>query len=64
MEFAESGGDVLPGLGAVEHSGSRVLNVLEPVQGFARDPRQDSVTIVQTGGDETVNEFFCSGVGE
>lgn len=52
MEFAENGGVVLPGLDAGEHSGSRVLNVLEPVQpAFAGNPRQDSVTVVQKEGD-------------
>lgn len=43
----QSGGDVLPGLGAGEHSGTRVLNVLEPVG------THDRTTIVQAGGYET-----------
>ena len=34
----EGGGDVLPGLGAGEDPGSRVLHILEPVQGFGREP--------------------------
>ena len=40
------GGDVLPGPGAGEDPGSLVLHVLEPVQGSARYPRQDSITVV------------------
>ena len=39
----ESGGDVLPGLGAGEDPGSRVLHILEPIQGFGREPGQDSM---------------------
>lgn len=40
-------GDMLPGLVWVE-----------PVQGLGGQPRQDSVTVVQTGGSEGVNEGF------
>ena len=43
----ESGGDVLPGFGVGENPGSRVLYILEPVQGFAGNPEQDSITVVQ-----------------
>ncbi len=46
VEMDEGGCDVLSGLGAAEDSGSRVLDVLEPVQGFAgyqyRTPLQES----------------------
>ena len=56
MKADESGGDVLPGLGAGEDPGSRVLHILEPVQGFGREPGQDSITVVQVGGDEGVDE--------
>ena len=34
MKADESGGDVLPGLGAGEDPGSKVLHILEPVQGI------------------------------
>ena len=44
MKAYESEGDVLPGLGAAEDLGSRFLHILEPVQGFGRDPRQDFIT--------------------
>ena len=44
MKEVESGREVLPGLGAGEDPGSRVLHILEPVQGFGREPRQDSIT--------------------
>ena len=45
MKVDETGGDVLPGLGAAEDPGSRVLHILEPVQGFEREPGQDSTTM-------------------
>ena len=45
----EGGGDVLPGLGAGEDPGSRVLHILEPVQAFGRETGQDSITVIQVG---------------
>ena len=45
VEVDEGGGDVLPGLGAGEKPGSRVLDVLEPLQGFAGNPGQYSIAI-------------------
>ena len=45
---------MLPGAG--EDPGSRVLHILEPVQCFGREPGQDSVTVVQAGGDEGMDE--------
>lgn len=32
------------------------MNVLEPVQGFGGNPRQDSVTVAQPGGDGGTDE--------
>ena len=52
----ESRGDVLPGLGSGEDPGSRVLHILEPIQGFGREPGQDSIAVVQAGGDEGMDE--------
>lgn len=37
----EGGGDVLPGFGSSENPGSRVLHLLEPVQGFTGKLNQD-----------------------
>jgi hypothetical protein len=47
----EGGGDVLPGLGASENPGRLLLDILEPVQGFAGNPGQDSVPVIQTKGE-------------
>ncbi len=55
MEMDENRGDVLPGLGASENPGSRVLDILEPVQGFAGNPKQDPIAVVEVGGDEGVD---------
>ena len=49
--------DVLPELSVGEDPGSRVLHILEPVQSFGREPRQDSITVVQAGGDEGIDRF-------
>lgn len=50
---------MLPGCGVKKKPGSRVLHVLEPVQGFTWKPRQDSVTVVQPGRDERMDECLC-----
>lgn len=60
----EGGGDVLPGLGTGENPGSWVLYILEPVKRLVGYPRQDPTAVVQTGGDESVNEGLCHGVRE
>lgn len=41
VEVDEAGGDVLPGFGSRENRGSRVLHLLEHVQGFTGKPKQD-----------------------
>ena len=56
--------NVLPGLGAAENPGSRLLHILEPVQGFGREPRQYSITVVQAGGDEDMDEGLSHRFGE
>ena len=38
VKVDESGRDVLPVLGEGEDPGSSVLHILEPVQGFGREP--------------------------
>ena len=60
----ESWSDVLPGLGAAEDPGSRALQILEPVQGFGREPRQDFITVVQVGGDKGMDEGLSHRFGE
>lgn len=60
MEMDEGGCDVLPKLGTGRNPGSRVLDILEPVQDFVRGPELDAVTIIKAGGDEEVDEFFSN----
>ncbi len=57
------GGDVLPGRRAGADPGGRVLDIPEPVQGFAGNPEQDSIAVVKAEG-EGVSEFLWQGVGE
>jgi len=64
VEVDEGGGDMLPWLSAGEKPGGRVLDILEPGQGFAGNPGQDSIAVVQTGCDEGVYECFCHRVRE
>lgn len=55
---------MLPKFGAGENPGSRILHILEPVQGFARDPKQDSIAIVQAGGEKCLVEGLTNGISE
>ncbi len=58
----EGGGDVLPGLGAGQNPGSRVLYVLEPVQGIAGYSGQDSIAIIKVYKVMAgVWRYFCGG---
>ena len=61
MKADRSGSDVLPGLGAGEDSGSRILHILEAVQGFGREPGQDSIVVFQAGGDEGIIRVSATG---
>ena len=47
---------MLPGLDVGEDPGSRALHILEPIQGFGRETGQDSIAVVQAGGDEGMDE--------
>jgi len=56
VKVEEGGSDLSPGLGAGEKPGGRVLDVLEPLQGFAGNPGLDSIAIVVVGGDQSINQ--------
>ena len=60
MKADESGCDVL-WLGAGEDPGSRVLHILEPVQGFGRELGQYSIAVVQAGGDKAWMRVSATG---
>lgn len=55
---------MLPRFGAGENPGSRILHILELVQGFARDPEQDSIAIVRVGGEKCLVEGLTNGISE
>ena len=38
--------------------------ILEPVQGFGRELRQDSITVFQAGGEQGMDEGLCRKFGE
>ena len=48
VETFEGGCDVLPASGAGEHSGSRVLYILQSVQGCIRETEEDGIAVVKT----------------
>lgn len=64
VEVHEGGGVLLPGFGVSQNPGSRVVDVLEPVQGFASQPEQDSSSVVQSGCNERMNECLHHRVTE
>lgn len=56
VDLHESGGDVLSGFSVCQNPGSKVPSALQPLQGFAGHPKQDSITVVQSGHNERLNE--------
>lgn len=58
----ECGSYVLSGLGEGENPGSWVLHMLEPVQDFSGNPRQDSIAVLD--GTKGMNQGFSSRVRE
>ena len=55
VEVEEGGSDVLPRLCMCEYPSSTVLNILESVQGFVGYPKQDTIAVVQAGGEESMD---------
>lgn len=64
VEVNKGGGDVLPGPGAFKDPGRKVLDILEPVQGFVRNSAQNSVAVVPPGGNERVDKLLSNFVSE
>ena len=64
VEREEDRGDVVTGSGVGEEAGSRVLNHLKSMEGARGDAGEEGVTVVETGGDEGVDEGFSSRGGE
>ena len=64
VEIEEDRGDMVTGWGVGEEAGSRVLNHLKSMEGARGDAGEEGVTVVQTGGDEGVDEGFSSRGGE
>lgn len=62
VEVNKGGGDVLPGPGAFKDPDRKVIDILEPVQGFVRNSAQNSVAVVPPGGNERVVEQLCQRV--
>ena len=56
----EDGGNVLMLAHSHQDPSCRVLYVLKPLQALARDPDEECVTVVQSGGDKGMNLFFRS----
>ncbi len=44
--------------------GSAVLNILELLKAPARNPDEECITIVQPGGDKSMDELLCSRKGK
>ena len=61
VKIFEDRGDVVPGFGVGEESGCCILNQLESIDEGGVDAVKEGVAVVQTGGDEGVDECFGSG---
>ena len=44
--------------------GSTVLDVLQSLDVLARDPNEECITVVQSGGDTGMDELLCICLGE
>ena len=61
LKVDEGGDDFLPRLGLGKNSGSyKVLQMLKLVQCFVGYPGQQSIAVVQNGGDEGMCSFLGS----
>lgn len=58
------GGDVIMFVHPHQDPGSGVLDVLESLDALARNPDEESITVVQPGGDKGVDELLCICQGE
>ncbi len=47
-----------------QNHGSTVLYILELLDALVGNPNEQSITVVQSGGDKGVDEFFCIMYGE
>jgi len=59
----KDGSDVLVFPHPHQDPGSAVLYVLELLKAPARDPDEESVAVIQPGGDKGVDELLCSREG-
>ena len=59
MQRFEDGSDMFVFTGPHQDPGSAVLDVLQPLDGFARYPDEEPVTVVQPCGNEGMDQLFC-----
>ena len=64
MEGMEDRSDVITGAGVSVKAGSRILNHLKSMEGTGGDASEERVTVIQTRGDEGMDEGFSSREGE
>ncbi len=60
MERYKDGSDMIIFAHPHQDPSSTVLNVLQLLEAFARDPDEERSTIVQPGGDKGVDKFSAS----
>lgn len=58
VKLTEDGGDVFSGAGVSEQPGGRVLNILQFLENSGGEAIEDAVTVVESGGDECMDECF------
>lgn len=59
MERFKDGSDMIIFAHPHQDPNSTVLNVLQLLEAFARDPDEEHITIVQPGGDKGLDKLFC-----
>ena len=54
VKVLEDGGDVVMGTSMSEQVGSRILDILEFIEGSGWETIKDAVAVIKSGGDEGV----------
>jgi len=60
----EDGGDMFSGAGACEKAGSGVLNVLQFLKMSGGKSIKNTISVIESGSDEGVDEYFSCRRGE
>ena len=59
VKFMEDGCDVLKFAHPHQDPGCAILDVLQSLQALARDPNEEGIAVVKSGGDKGMDQLLC-----